>query len=57
MRVRNVSGTVSRDKLEDKVNEEIEFLEELGYDAHIVAMIIKDKSDIVVSYSIWFEVS
>ena len=59
MRVRNVSGTASRYELEDKINEEIEFLEELDYDVHIVAMTINDIPDVsvVVSYSIWFEVS
>lgn len=55
MRVKNASGTVSRYELEDRINEEVKYLEDLGYDVHIAAMILKDELD-VVDYSIWFEV-
>lgn len=58
MRVKNVINTVSRYELEDEINEEIKYLEDLGYDVIIVILTINDVPDVsdVVSCSIWFEV-
>lgn len=58
MRVQNFGNTVSRYELEDKINEDIKYLEDLGYDVHVISLTINDVPDISkVSYSIWFEVS